>query len=279
MILEGNITIPYKWTTGPTVGRFLAELKENGRLVGARCGGCHRTYVPPADVCGQCYKPLDEWVPLTGEGTVIALTTVERTMPFSPMAAPYTLALVRLDGADTDLLHLASADVRAGDRVKAVFKSERTGSLLDIEGFAPDKPSPAQEASSQESEAVDSVSEPSGQGEQDTGGTTTPMEIIYEVSAVFQALPSRFRRELVEEDLSFYFSIDDEQWTVVVTVETCVVEQGKAVDRADCFLKTTREIFLGTINGTYTPTMTDLILGRVKTNNPFLLQKFRELFG
>ena len=28
MILEGNITIPYKWTTGATVGRFLAELKE-----------------------------------------------------------------------------------------------------------------------------------------------------------------------------------------------------------------------------------------------------------
>ena len=105
------------------------------------------------------------------------------------------------------------------------------------------------------------------------------MGIIYEVSAVFQALPSRFRRELVEEDLSFYFSIDGEQWTVVVTIDTCVVQPGKTIDSADCFLKTTREIFLGTINGTYTPTMTDLLMGRVKTNNPFLLQKFRELFG
>jgi uncharacterized OB-fold protein/putative sterol carrier protein len=279
MILEGNITIPYKWTTGATVGRFLAELKENGRLVGARCGGCNRVYVPPTDVCGQCYKPLDEWVPLNGEGTVVALTTVARTMPFSPVAAPYTLALVRLDGADTDLLHLAGDDVKAGDRVCAIFKSERTGSLLDIECFALLKETPAQDAAPQASVASAAADEPTTLDEQATEGTAKPMGMIYEVSAVFYALPSRFRRELVEEEISFYFSIDDEQWTVMVTLETCIVQPGKTVDSADCFLKTTREIFLGTINGTYKPTMTDLLMGRVKTNNPFLLQKFRELFG
>ncbi len=279
MILEGNITIPYKWTTGPTVGRFLAELKENGRLVGARCGVCHRVYVPPADVCGQCYKPLDEWVPLTGEGTVLALTTVERAMPFSPVAAPYTLALVRLDGADTSLLHLASGEVKAGDRVRAVFKTERLGSLLDIEGFALYRESSEQETALRPGEAVTDNKGPTAHDEPTTKGTETPMGLVNEVSAVFQALPLRFRRELVEEDLSFYFSIDDEQWTVFVTGAGCVVEPGKAVESADCFLKTTREIFLGTINGTYTPTMTDLMMGRVKTNNPFLLQKFRELFA
>src|SRR5205085_10653156 len=123
MILEGDITIPYKWTTGATVGRFLAELKENARLVGARCGGCRKVYVPPADVCGECYKPLAEWVPLSGEGTVVAVTHVARTMPWSPAEAPYTLALVRPDGADTNLLHLGGPGLRAGDRVKAVFKA------------------------------------------------------------------------------------------------------------------------------------------------------------
>jgi len=279
MILEGNITIPYKWTAGPTVGRFLAELKENGRLVGARCGVCRRVYVPPADVCGQCYRPLDEWVPLTGYGTVLAVTSVERAMPFSPVASPYTLLLVHLDGADTNLLHLASGEIKAGDRVRAVFKTERAGSLLDIEGFALCQESSEQETPPRPGEAVINDKGPTAQDEPTTKGTETPMGIVNEVSAVFQALPLRFRRELVEEDLSFYFSIDDEHWTVFVTGETCVVEPGKTVESADCFLKTTREIFLGTINGTYTPTMTDLIMGRVKTNNPFLLQKFRELFA
>src|SRR2546429_1011811 len=74
-------------------------------------------------------------------------------------------------------------------------------------------------------------------------------------------------------------SIDEEQWTVLVTPESCDVQPGKTVESADCFLKTSAEIFLGTINGTYTPSMTDLIRGKVKTNNPFLLQKFREIFG
>ncbi|HKP12355.1 MAG TPA: Zn-ribbon domain-containing OB-fold protein [Blastocatellia bacterium] len=279
MILEGNITIPYKWTTGPTVGRFLAELKENGRVVGARCGGCGKVYVPPADVCGECYKPLDDWVALSGEGSVVALTTVERVMPFSPAAAPYTLALVRLDGADTDLLHLASPGLRAGDRVAAVFKSERTGSLLDIECFAALGGAATPHAPSQESGTGSNETEPSMGTELSTEGTPTPMGMVYEVSDVFQALPTRLHKELVEENLTFYFSIDGEQWTVLVTQETCDVQPGKTVENADCFLKTTKEIFLGTINGTYTPSMTDLIMGRVKTNNPFLLQKFRELFA
>src|SRR5436853_5865792 len=279
MILEGNITIPYKWTTGATVGRFLAELKENARLVGARCNGCSKVYVPPADVCGECYKPLDDWVSLTGQGTIIAITNVERTMPWSPMAAPYTLALVQLDGADTNLLHLAKPGLKAGDRVSAVFKTERTGSLLDIEGFAAtgEVTAPANASRQAASDTVETGTQ--AQLDSSTGGTTTQMEPINDVSAVFQALPSRFRKEKADENLSYYFSIDDEQWTVFVTPETCEVQSGKTIDSADCFLKTSAEIFLGTINGTYTPSMTDLINGKVKTNNPFLLQKFRELFA
>lgn len=278
MILEGNINIPYKWTTGATVGRFLAELKENARLAGARCNVCSKVYVPPADVCGECYKPLDDWVPLTGEGTIVAVTTVERTMPWSPIAAPYTLALVRLDGADTNLLHLAKSNLKAGDRVSAVFKTERNGSLLDIECFAATDDVPGQVDAALASESKTLDTEIQARLDTSTGGTTTQMETVNDVSAVFHALPSRFRKEKADESLSYYFSIDDEQWTVFVTPETCEVQLGKTVDSADCFLKTSAEIFLGTINGTYMPSMTDLITGKVKTNNPFLLQKFRELF-
>lgn len=276
MILEGNITIPYKWATGPTTGRFLAELKENGRLVGARCESCGKVYVPPPDVCGECYKIPEGWVALTGEGTVITITTVERTLPWSPIPAPYRLALVQLDGADTNLLHLADAGLKAGDRVRVRFKSERTGSLLDIEGFAPlaGAAEPSDALRRTEEKAVSET-----QTRSTPGGTITPMEPINSVSEVFHTLSSRFRKEKADENLSFYFSIDDEQWTVLVTPAACDVQPGKTVESADCFLKTSAEIFLGTINGTYTPSMTDLIMGKVKTNNPFLLQKFRELFA
>jgi uncharacterized OB-fold protein len=135
MFLEGDITIPYKWTTGPTIGRFLAELRDNQRIVGARCVACDKVFVPPTDVCGQCYKPPEEWVVLTGEGVLIALSVVHRQLPWSPLPPPYTLGLVRLDGADTNLIHLVDGGLKAGDRVRARFKKERSGTILDIEMF------------------------------------------------------------------------------------------------------------------------------------------------
>lgn len=135
MILEGSITIPYKWTTGATIGRFLTELRDNAKIFGARCGDCGIVYVPPPDVCGPCFKPLADWVELSGEGTVVAASMVARSMPWSPAPVPYMLALVKLDGADTSMIHLAKPDLRAGDRVRAVFKQERGGSILDIDYF------------------------------------------------------------------------------------------------------------------------------------------------
>jgi uncharacterized OB-fold protein/putative sterol carrier protein len=279
MILEGDITIPYKWTTGATTGRFLAELKENARLVGARCEDCGKVYVPPPDLCGECYRPLADWVPLSGEGTVIAVTRVERTMPWSPSPAPYSLGLIRLDGADTNLLHLVAPGVTASDRVAAVFKAARIGTLLDIEGFVALDATTAQADDQRQAPDVSAATKTESQSQSSTGGTRTQMEPFKEVSEVFRALPGNFHKEKADENLSFYFSIDGEQWTVLVTPESCDVQPGKTVEDADCFLKTSAEIFLGTINGTYTPSMTDLVMGKVKTNNPFLLQKFRELFA
>jgi len=48
-----------------------------------------------------------------------------------------TFALVRLDGADTVLLHrlLGTADI--GGRVRAVLRPRRAASILDLEGFEP----------------------------------------------------------------------------------------------------------------------------------------------
>jgi putative sterol carrier protein len=75
-----------------------------------------------------------------------------------------------------------------------------------------------------------------------------------------------------------YFSIEGDQWTVEVGPEACSVRPGK-VDNADCFLKTTKEIFLGTIKGEYTPSLSDIMSGKVKTNNPILLMTFKSIFA
>ena len=57
-----------------------------------------------------------------------------------PLDRPVTYGLVRLDGADTVLLHRlldTGGEPAIGDRVRAVFAPDREGSMLDMEGFAP----------------------------------------------------------------------------------------------------------------------------------------------
>jgi hypothetical protein len=268
MILDGNITIPYKWTTGPAVGRFLGELRDNARIMGARCETCDKVYAPPPDVCGECYRPLDRWVELSGEGRVVAISVVARRMPWSPVEPPYNLALIKLDGADTSILHLVGDEINSGDRVRALFNSDRAGSLLDILRFEKQE---YRDASIVEKSQV-SASEAAV-----IERTSFDISSLTETRQVFHALPVLFKKFKTDKQLTYYFSIDGEQWTVEVGPETCVVRPGK-VENADCFLKTTREIFLGTIKGDYTPSLTDIMSGRVKTNNPILLQTFKNIF-
>jgi uncharacterized protein len=279
MILEGNITIPYKWTTGSTMGRFLGELRDNAKIFGARCDACGKVYVPPPDVCGECFKPLSDWVELSGDGTVIATSVVEHAMPWSPVAVPYTLALIRLDGADTNMIHLAKSNVSAGDRVRAVFKRERSGMILDIDCFML-LADAARAGDSRQQDSNNSIeTRELGKDENDDEGTGLQMEPITEVREVFRLLPTRFRKGVAEKEIVYYFSIEDEHWTVFVGPGKCEVKQGKLVENADCFLKTSTEIFLGTVSGEYTPSMMDFIRGKIKTNNPLLLQTFKDIFG
>jgi len=54
---------------------------------------------------------------------------------------PLIYGLIRLDGADTNFVHLLGeidpAAIEIGMRVEAVFKEERGGSILDIAYFKP----------------------------------------------------------------------------------------------------------------------------------------------
>ena len=124
-----DIDYPYTHSTGPIVGRALAALRD-GILTGARCSSCERVGVPARDWCELCGAASSEVVAVGPGGTA---TTVAR-------ADGFAWALIRLDGADTDLLHRATPDVRPGARVRPVWRAERTGAITDIETFEPGDP-------------------------------------------------------------------------------------------------------------------------------------------
>jgi putative sterol carrier protein len=100
-----------------------------------------------------------------------------------------------------------------------------------------------------------------------------------EVSQFFLELSSRFRPGVATRSVVYYFSIEEEKWTVTVSADRCEVAQGESTEKADCFLKTSAEIFLATVRGDYRPSITDVISGKIRTNNPILLAGFRKLFS
>jgi uncharacterized protein len=134
----GRIRLPYTLTAGRTAGIFLAELA-NRRIVGSRTPG-GRVLVPAQDFDGETGEET--------EATLLELPSTGRITAFTETAAG-VLALVRIDGADTDMVHqILDADhasLQIGQRVTARWADEPQGSMLDLAGFvlAADEGDPA----------------------------------------------------------------------------------------------------------------------------------------
>ena len=164
-----ELEFPYQHSTGPVIGRFLTALRDERRLYGIECRTCRLVLVPPQDYCEMCGGSLaiaaspsepapgdapapgpastpvvaeaSSWREVGPGGALTTFAVVRRPQGIHPLPAPFAYALVRLDGADTDLLHIVRAAdyavLRAGLRVRAVWKAERRGSILDISHFEP----------------------------------------------------------------------------------------------------------------------------------------------
>lgn len=146
---EESISVPflmkieYEYALGTNATRFFQELKNSGRLMGVRCPACDRVYIPPRPVCGICFEPTTEWVPLSDEGVLVGATVIR--LPFvDPMTGkqrpvPYGMGIIRLDGAATGIFHFVDevdeSKLRVGRRVKANIRADRQGNLHDIIGF------------------------------------------------------------------------------------------------------------------------------------------------
>ncbi len=142
-VTSGEMYQPYRYTLSRLSERFLTEIKERKKFLGAKCPECGRVYVPPRAVCGRCYTGMDELVQVADEGEIVACAIVEFGFvdPSTGIErpVPYGTAFIRLDGADTALSHFLDCvdrkRVKVGARVKAVFEEKRTGSIMDIKYF------------------------------------------------------------------------------------------------------------------------------------------------
>lgn len=99
------------------------------------------------------------------------------------------------------------------------------------------------------------------------------------IATIFSGLEASYASGEIDAETSFYFSIDDIKRTVVLTPETCRVEDGKTIGEVDCVCKTDSDFFLKIWNDGYRPGMTDFMSGKIKSNDPLLLKDFLAAFG
>jgi hypothetical protein len=102
---------------------------------------------------------------------------------------------------------------------------------------------------------------------------------VTEVKEVFDQLKENFRPGQVNRDTVFNFILDEELWTVSLGREGCTVEENRNSQFADCTLQMPKDIFLGSFNGSYKPSMMDLFSGKIKIDRPEMLFAFKEIFG
>lgn len=140
-IFRGKIKVPYKHTAGAYVERFITEIGKNNRIMGVKCPKCNKVFVPPRMICTECFEKMEEWVEVGKRGTVVGFTTISHSTAVMPLEPPYSYAIIRLDDADTDFVHLINVgdpkQLKVGMRVEAVFKEKPRKRILDIEYFRP----------------------------------------------------------------------------------------------------------------------------------------------
>ena len=133
-----RLSFDYTRSVGPLLSQFFTALRER-RILGVR-GSDGRVLVPPAEYDPVDYQPLTEVVPVASVGTVVSWTWQDQPLEGQPLDRPFAWALIKLDGADTPLLHAVDAGssdgITTGARVHVHWVDEPVGSITDIAYFA-----------------------------------------------------------------------------------------------------------------------------------------------
>jgi len=134
-----EIAFDYTRSLGPVLGEFMTGLRDR-RILGARAAD-GRVHAPPFEYDPVTSLPPEELVEVGPAGTVVSWSWLPSPLAGQPLDRPFGWALIRLDGADTALLHAvdagSAAAMQTGMRVRPRWADERVGSIRDIACFEP----------------------------------------------------------------------------------------------------------------------------------------------
>lgn len=166
-----HVEFAYTRSLGPVLSTFMTGLASGQVLGGVLADG--RVAVPPPEYDPDTHAAVTEFRPVSDTGEVLTWSWVTEPLPGQPLDRPYAWALIRLDGADTGLLHAVATDgpdaMSTGMRVRARWAADRVGAITDIACFVP----------------ADAAVEPvaTRAGDDEVTGITSPVVLDYDYVA------------------------------------------------------------------------------------------------
>lgn len=165
-----HVEFPYTRSLGPVLSTFMTGLADGQVIGGVLSDG--RVAVPPPEFDPLTHQAVSEFRDVADVGEVVTWSWVREPLPGQPVQEPFAWALIKLDGADTPVLHAVAVDSPAamstGMRVQVAWAPERVGAITDIAHFVPEG----------------SATGPSQrQGEGRVTGVTTPVVLDYDYVA------------------------------------------------------------------------------------------------
>lgn len=135
-----TLEFPYRRSVGPVIGAFLAGLRDR-TVIGAKTAS-GRVIVPPLEYDPETGDDIVATVEVAPRGVVEGHAWVGEPMRTHPLDRPFAWVLVRLDGADTAMVHALDAAspgaVSEGMRVQIRWAGETQGHINDIVCFEPE---------------------------------------------------------------------------------------------------------------------------------------------
>lgn len=124
-----------QWSVGPLMDQFYAGF-EKKKILGSKCPECDKIYVPPREVCSDCWTPMSQLTELPETGKVVNFTVAHVDVKGARRDKPIAIGLVKLDGAYTAMFGqiegISPDDVKVGLKVKAVWAEQTKGHVKDL---------------------------------------------------------------------------------------------------------------------------------------------------
>ena len=127
----------YKRSNGPVMSKFFEGLGEQ-KILGTK-SSMGKVFAPAAEFDPETNESLTDMIEVGPGGKIESFSWIENPQHHHLIKQPFAFALIKLDGADTSMLHMVTdcmeSELSIGTRVIATWSDTHEQRITDIKFF------------------------------------------------------------------------------------------------------------------------------------------------